>query len=159
MPAETSFPTYSIAGNSFGYLGRPLRNDASAADVAVVGVPYDMGTSGRAGTRHGPQGIRMASSNLRWEEKRWPWRFNLSDRLEIVDCGDLAFPPGESERMVDALEQVVASHLEAGRHVLTFGGDHFITLPLLRAHSRFRGGPVRMIHFDAPTDHEATEES
>lgn len=159
MPAELSFPTYSIVGNNFGFLGRPLSPDAAGADVAVIGIPYDMGTSGRAGARHGPQGVRAASSNLRWEERRWPWRFNLFERLEVVDCGDLAFPPGESQLMVDALETAVGAHLEAGRKVLAFGGDHFVTLPILRAHARHRGAPVRMIHFDAHTDNEATDES
>ncbi len=159
MPADDAFATYSIVGNNFGYLGRPLRADAANADVAVIGVPYDMGTSGRAGTRHGPQGIRAASANLRWEERRWPWRFNLFERLEVVDCGDIVFPPGESQAMVDALEGVVASHLAAGRKLLTFGGDHFITLPILRAFARHFDRPMAMVHFDAHTDNEATDET
>ena len=159
MSPEDSFPTYSIVGNNFGFLGRPLRADAAGADVAVMGVPYDMGTSGRAGTRHGPQGIRAASSNLRWEERRWPWRFNLFDRLDVVDCGDLAFPPGESQRMVDALEEAVTRHLQGDRRLLVLGGDHFITLPVMRAYARHLGRAVRMVHFDAHTDNEATDET
>ncbi len=159
MSAEDAFPTYSIVGNNFGYLGRPLRPDAGDADVAIIGVPYDMGTSGRAGTRHGPQGIRAASSNLRWEERRWPWRFNLFERLDVVDCGDVMFPPGESQVMVDTLEAVVTGHLDAGRKLLALGGDHFITLPIMRAMSRHRGQAVRMVHFDAHTDNEATDET
>jgi agmatinase len=61
--------------------------------------------------------------------------------------------------MVEALERVIGDHLAAGRKVLTLGGDHFITLPILRAHARHRGGPVRMVHFDAHTDSEATDET
>ncbi len=159
MSEADAFPTYSIVGNNFGFLGRPLRADAQGADVAVIGVPYDMGTSGRAGTRHGPQGIRAASSNLRWEERRWPWRFNLFERLDVVDCGDIVFPPGESQAMVDALEAAITGHLVAGRKPLVLGGDHFITLPILRAIARHRGQAVRMVHFDAHTDNEATDET
>lgn len=159
MSEADAFPTYSIVGNNFGFLGRPLRADPQGGDVAVIGVPYDMGTSGRAGTRHGPQGIRAASSNLRWEERRWPWRFNVFDRLDVVDCGDIVFPPGESARMVEALEAAITRHLAAGRKPLVLGGDHFITLPILRALARHRGEAVRMVHFDAHTDNEATDET
>ncbi|GJL83124.1 MAG: agmatinase [marine bacterium B5-7] len=153
------FASYGIFGNNFGYLGRPLSRGSKDADVAVLGVPYDMGTSGRAGTRHGPQGIRSASANLRWEERRWPWRFNLFDRLNVIDSGDLEFPTGESGKMVELLEAEAARHLEAGRVLLTLGGDHFITLPLLRAFSRHFGRPLRMIHFDAHTDTYSNDES
>jgi agmatinase len=159
MPVETAYPSYSIVGNNFGFLGRPLREDPGSADVAVIGVPYDLGTSGRGGARHGPQAIRAASANLKWEEQRWPWPFNALERLEVIDCGDLSFPPGESAAMVERLERTVSAHLSSGRKVLAFGGDHFITLPLLRAHARHLGEPVRVVHFDAHTDSEETDES
>jgi len=128
-----------------------LTRDPDDADAFVVGLPYDLGTSGRSGTRGGPGGIRGASANLRWEEKRWPWDFSLGDRLRVADYGDLEFPTGNH----DALFETVAAHygelLAAGKTVLTFGGDHFVTLPLLRAfHRQF--GPLAMIHFDAHTD-------
>ena len=75
------FESYSMFANAFSFLGVPLTRDLSEADVAVLGVPYDLGTTGRAGCRHGPMGIRNASANLRWEEKRWPWSFNAFERL------------------------------------------------------------------------------
>ena len=67
------------------------------ADVFVIGLPYDLGTSGRSGTRGGPGGIRSASANLRWEEKRWPWDFNVYDRLRVADYGDLEVPTGSHD--------------------------------------------------------------
>ena len=88
----------SVYSNLFGFLGAPLSADVTGgdADVAVLGVPYDLGTTGRAGTRSGPTAIRQASGNLRWEEARWPWRYALADHLKMVDCGDLIYPPGDS---------------------------------------------------------------
>jgi len=72
----------SLYANLFGFLGAPLSSDATGgeADVAILGVPYDLGTTGRAGTRSGPSAIRQASGNLRWEEARWPWRYVRSRR-------------------------------------------------------------------------------
>lgn len=137
--------------NTFGYLGCPVTRDLKDADVAVMGIPYDLGTTGRSGTRFGPQGIRRASANLRWEEKRWPWRFNVMDRLSVVDYGDLEFPPGESETMVATVSDTAEDIMRQGKKLLSFGGDHFVTLPLLRAAHKVHG-QVAMIHFDAHTD-------
>jgi agmatinase len=143
--------SYSIFANVYSYLGRPLTRDPDAADVFVVGLPYDLGTSGRSGTREGPRGIRAASANLRWEEKRWPWDFNLHERLRVADYGDLEFPTGNHEALFADVERHYGELLAAGKTVLTFGGDHFVTLPLLRAHAK-QHGKLAMIHFDAHTD-------
>ncbi len=157
MTQDDHIASYSITGNNFGYLGRPISRQPGGADVVVLGIPYDLGTSGRGGARHGPQGVRAASANLRWEENRWPWRFNALERLRVIDYGDITFPPGESARMVSAVERAAGDILDAGARLLTFGGDHFVTLPLLRAHARKLGRPLHMVHFDAHTDNEATE--
>ena len=77
--------SYSMFANVFSYMGLPLTRNIDKADVVVMGIPYDMGTTGRAGTRHGPQAMRVASGNLRWEEKRWPWTFNAMEHLNVVD--------------------------------------------------------------------------
>ena len=143
--------SYSIIANVYSYLGRPLTRDPDAADVFVVGLPYDLGTSGRSGTREGPRGIRAASANLRWEEKRWPWDFSLAERLRVADYGDLEFPTGNHEALFADVERHYGELLAAGKTVLTFGGDHFVTLPLLRAHAK-QHGKLAMIHFDAHTD-------
>ena len=64
----------SMYANVFSFLGLPLSRDLEDKDIdaMVMGIPYDLGTSGRSGTRNGPRSIRQASSNLCWEEKRWP---------------------------------------------------------------------------------------
>lgn len=146
----------SLYANPFGYLQCPLSRDLNQADVVVLGVPYDLATSGRAGARSGPAAIRKISGNLTWEEKRWPWRFNLHEKLRIIDYGDLEFPIGDSEAFVEALEETAHDIISAGKTLLSLGGDHFISLPLLRAHAKVHG-PLSLVHFDAHTDTEDSD--
>ena len=143
----------SLYANLFGFLGFPLSRDpvGAAADVAVLGVPYDMGTTGRAGTRSGPAAIRQASGNIRWEQARWPWSYPLKQTIQGIDCGDLVFAPGDIPGFAQALEKRATEILRSGKTLLSFGGDHFITLPLLRAHHGVYG-ELALIHFDAHTD-------
>ena len=143
----------SLYANLFGFLGAPVgreRKDAPA-DVAILGVPYDLGTTGRSGTRSGPSAIRQAYGNLRWEEARWPWTYALADHLRLVDCGDLIFTPGDSAGFCSALQDKASELIASGKTILSFGGDHFVTLPLLRAHHAAYG-EMALIHFDAHTD-------
>ena len=151
MNSEDITNSSSIFANVYSYMGRPLTRNPDDADVFVVGLPYDLGTSGRSGTRGGPGGIRNASANLRWEEKRWPWDFNVFERLRVADYGDLEFPTGNHDALFDAVESHYGQLLAAGKKILSFGGDHFVTLPLLRAHHK-QFGKLAMIHFDAHTD-------
>ena len=151
MSDNKPFDSYSMFANVHSYLGLPLSRDLDMADLVVLGIPYDLATTGRAGTRHGPQGVRMASANLRWEEKRWPWTFSAMDRLNVIDYGDLEFAPGESQSMIDAVVEAVGAIHARGKHTLGIGGDHFVTLPLLRAVHQQRG-KLALVHFDAHTD-------
>jgi len=139
-----------------GFLERPFTRDLSACDAVVLGVPYDLATTGRAGTREGPQGVRRASWQMSWEERRWPWRFALSERLSVIDYGDVIFDPGNNQQMVDVLQDDARTLLAAGKTILTLGGDHYISLPLLREHFKAYG-PVSLVHFDAHTDTEPIE--
>jgi len=159
--SDQTFPIddTSMFSNVFSYLGLPLSRDLedSSVDAVIMGVPYDLGTSGRAGTRSGPNGIRQASANLRWEEQRWPWTFNLGDRLKAVDYGDVQFLWGDSEDMLANVEEQAARITAAGKTLVSLGGDHFVTLPLLRGHARTHG-KLALIHFDAHTDTYDEEE-
>ena len=120
-------------------------------DVVVTGVPFDLATTHRSGTRFGPAGVRAASANLAWEQKRWPWGFNAFERLGVIDYGDVVFESADPQSMVDGLQAHARQVLDAGKSMLSFGGDHFIALPLLREHAR-KHGPVALLHFDAHTD-------
>lgn len=143
----------SSYANVFSFMGLPLSRDLDMAglDAVVMGIPYDLGTSGRAGARSGPNGIRQASANLRWEEQRWPWPFRLNDRLRAIDYGDIQFASGDSEDMLERVEAHAARITGAGKTLISLGGDHFVTLPLLRGHAATHG-KLALIHFDAHTD-------
>lgn len=143
----------SFYSNVFSYLGLPLSRDLDDESIGavVMGVPYDLGTSGRAGTRMGPHGIRQASANLRWEEQRWPWDFCLAQRLKVIDYGDVDFTFGDSAEMLQKVEAHAAQITGAGKTLVGLGGDHFVTLPLLRGTVKTHG-ELALIHFDAHTD-------
>lgn len=143
----------SLVSNAFGFLRLPLnfRPYTSDADWVITGVPFDMATSGRAGSRHGPAAIRQISTNLAWEGNRWPWTFDMRERLNVVDCGDLVFAFGDAQDMSDKLQAHTEKLLASGKKCLSFGGDHFVTLPLLRAHAG-HFGKMALVHFDAHTD-------
>ena len=149
----------SMYANIFSFMGLPLSRDLGNADIdaVVMGVPYDLGTSGRAGTRGGPTGIRQANANLRWEEQRWPWHFALQQRLNAVDYGDVQFHWGDSEDMLMQVTAAAALITGAGKTLISLGGDHFVTLPLLRGHAKTHGC-LSLIHFDAHTDTYDEEE-
>ncbi|MEH6606371.1 MAG: agmatinase [Pseudomonadales bacterium] len=147
------FASHSMFANTFSMFGRSLSRDVESPDVdlVIMGIPFDLGTSGRAGTRHGPQGVRMASANLRWEEKRWPWGFDAFDRINVIDSGDIETPAGDSTGMFTGVEAQAHRVLAADKCLLSIGGDHLVTLPLLRAAAKVHG-PLALVHFDAHTD-------
>lgn len=144
---------YSLYSNSMSFMRRPyLRNPVSAdADLVVLGVPLDMATSGRPGARMGPDAIRRASVNLAWEGNKFPWDFNVFDRAKVIDAGDLVFDCGDAEDFTYRLEAATSEILKSGKTMLALGGDHFITLPILRAYAKHHG-EMALIHFDAHTD-------
>ncbi|AKJ41197.1 Agmatinase [Pragia fontium] len=143
----------SLVSNAFGFLRFPLNFQPyeSDAEWVITGVPFDMATSGRSGARHGPAAIRQVSTNLAWESSRWPWSFKLKNKLKVVDCGDVVFNFGDAQDMSEQLQAHAERLLSAGKRMLTFGGDHFVTLPLLRAHAK-QFGKMALVHFDAHTD-------
>lgn len=143
----------SLTSNAFGFLRFPLNFEPhnSQADVIITGVPFDMATSGRSGTRFGPNAIRQISTQLAWEDKRYPWTFALNDKLKVADCGDLVYSFGDNQDMCTKLSAHADALIKKGKKLLTLGGDHFITLPLLRAHAN-NYGKLSLIHFDAHSD-------
>lgn len=143
----------SLVSNAFGFLRLPLSFHPydSDAEWVITGVPFDMATSGRSGSRHGPAAIRQISPQLAWEGNRFPWDFDMRERLKVVDCGDLVYAFGDARDMSEKLQAHAEKLLAAGKRMLSFGGDHFVTLPLLRAHAR-HFGKMALVHFDAHTD-------
>jgi agmatinase len=117
--------------------------------VAVLGVPYDSATTFRSGARFGPRGIRAASQVLRpYNSAMDVEPFKL---LEVVDAGDVPVAPAYVEETQERITTVVGRLLDAVGVVVALGGDHSVSLPLLRAQRRKRG-PVALIHLDAHPD-------
>ncbi len=132
------------------FLRRRYTRELAGVDVAVLGVPFDLATSNRPGARFGPGAIRRASAQLAWGEV-WPWGFDPFERLAVVDRGDVAYHWGQADEMLANVEAQAGEVLAAGCALLALGGDHFVTLPLLRAHAKAHG-PLALVHFDAHTD-------
>lgn len=140
-------PTYSGA---LSFVRRRYSKDLGEAELAVSGVPFDTATTNRPGTRFGPRAIRAASTDLAWN-RNWPWEFDPFELLKTVDYGDCYFDHGRQDLAPAAIEGHADRILAADCAMLTLGGDHFITLPLLRAHVK-KHGPLSLLHFDAHTD-------
>ncbi len=138
--------------NIFSYMNLPLSRELSDdVDAVVLGIPFDMATTARPGSRFGPNAIRQASSQLRWETSRFPWSFTLHEKLKVIDYGDLDFKVGQCDDMTAKLTETAGRIFNADKKLLSFGGDHFVTLPLLRA-AHPKHGKMALIHFDAHTD-------
>jgi agmatinase len=144
---------FSLYSNAMTFMRRPLVKNpiADDADVVILGAPLDMATSGRSGARMGPDAIRKASVNLAWESKKFPWDFKLFEHTKVIDAGDLVFDCGDAEDLTLRLEAAADAILNSGKMLLGLGGDHFVTLPLLRAYAK-KYGEMALIHFDAHTD-------
>lgn len=127
----------------------PAREDAVGLDACFIGIPLDIGTSNRSGTRFGPRQIRAESAHLR------PYNMGTRaapyDALAVADIGDVPINPYDLKASVGIIERFYDPILAAGCRPLTLGGDHTLTLPILRAMKR-RYGKVGLIHVDAHAD-------
>ena len=144
----TPEPTY---GGVISFMRRKYRKDMAGVDVAVLGVPYDTATTNRPGARYGPRAIRHASTVMAWE-RPYGMEFDPFDKLAVADVGDCFFDFGIPENVPAEIEERAFSILSQGPGLLTLGGDHFISYPLIKAHVRHHGGPVSLLHFDAHSD-------
>ena len=131
------------------FMRQSATRDLTDVDVAVMGVPFDGGTSYRSGTRMGPRKIREASLML--------WGYNNVlhvsplENLGVVDYGDVNVVPVSIEATMQAITAEAREVLASQTTLITLGGDHSITLPLLRAHAE-AFGPLAVVHFDSHPD-------
>ena len=144
----TPEPTY---GGALSFMRRKYSKDMRGVDVAVTGIPLDTATTNRPGARLGPRAIRAASSIMAWE-KPYGMEFDPFDKLAVVDAGDCFFDHGRPENTPDEIEAHAFGLIDQGPALLSLGGDHFISYPLIRAHQRKHGGPLSLLHFDAHSD-------
>jgi guanidinobutyrase len=127
----------------------PSRDSAKGLDAAFIGVPFDIGTSNRSGTRFGPRQIRQESALLR------PYNMGTRaapfDALAVADLGDVPTNPYNLADSIRIIEEFYQEIIKTGCKPLSLGGDHTIVLPILRALSA-EHGPVGLVHVDAHAD-------
>lgn len=134
-------PTFALPSS---YLA--IEREASDASFHVAGIPFDIGTTNRSGCRFGPAAIRQASRML--VDGDHPHWWNQPANLSVADVGDFAIALGEIPKSLLLIEQQAVTH----DHLISLGGDHSITLPLLRALVKRQGASLGFIHFDAHVD-------
>jgi len=157
--------TYPAPSSAFGeslqpfagiasFMRRPVTRTVQPGDVAIVGIPFDSGTSYRSGARFGPRAIREASLLL--------WGYNNAleiqplDHLTVVDTGDVDVIPPSIDDTYHNIQTEVAALIGGGASIIALGGDHSVSLPLLRAHHA-RYGALSLIHVDAHPDTWSSE--
>jgi len=127
----------------------PRLDQVERADVAVLGLPFDSGTSFRPGARFGPEAVRAGSKLLR------PYHLGLEvepwTMLQLADAGDVAINPFDIVEAVGQIEAAANALYGKANRIVSIGGDHTVALPLLRA-AHARHGPVAVVHFDAHLD-------
>jgi len=116
----------------------------------VWGIPFDQATTNRPGARFGPQAIRRASAIFEGDPQ-YPFGIDPFATLTVIDYGDCALDFGRPMDAAEAIERQAAQIIGSGAQLLSLGGDHFVTYPLLRAHAG-KHGPLALIQFDAHQD-------
>lgn len=135
---------------ALSFMRRPYTRDLTGVDVAICGVPFDGATSNRPGARLGPRAIRAASTELGSGDS-FPYGGNPFAHLTTVDYGDFFLEPQYPEEVANDISAQARHVLAGGARMLSLGGDHFVSYPLLTAHAE-RHGPLALIQFDAHSD-------
>jgi len=142
----TQMPRYGGIA-TFAHL--PQLSEVSDVDIAIVGVPFDTGVSYRPGARFGPNHVRESSRLLR--------PFNPAANVspfatqQVVDAGDIAANPFDIEEAISSIHKSYDQLSERAKKIVTIGGDHTITLPILRS-LKAKHGAISVVHFDAHLD-------
>lgn len=142
------FPRYSGIKTFFRLPVAPTLD--ADYEVGIFGVPYDGGTTYRPGCRFAPSKIREASSMGRGFH--WSRGFSIFEKLKIADLGDCSTVPIDLQQTYQKIEEFTLSVLKKQKRFVAVGGDHSVTLPILRALKKHYGQPIQFIHFDAHLD-------
>jgi guanidinobutyrase len=137
-----------FAGNA-SMFRLPVQNDAQGLDVALVGVPLDIGTSNRTGSRYGPREIRSESVLVR--PYGMATRAAPFDSFQVADVGDVPLNTYSLEKSIGIIERHFDGLLATGAKTVALGGDHTIALPILRAQSKIYP-QIALVHVDAHAD-------
>ena len=137
-------------GGALSFARRRYSRRLEDVDVVVSGIPYDCAVTYRSGCRLGPRAIRAGSTQLA-ELKHFPFGFNPFDHLSVIDYGDCYIDPHHPQSVFNAIERHAELIVGSGAKMLSFGGDHSVSYPLLKAHAK-KYGPVALVQFDAHCD-------
>jgi agmatinase len=140
---------HARSGGIATFMRLPHIHDAEELEIALVGIPFDGGTTYRPGTRFGPRHVREQSVLIR------PWnpelKINPFAKYRIADYGDFSVNPLSIQDTFRRVEEQMEPLTKAGTRCAAVGGDHSLSLPLLRATAK-KYGPVAVIQFDAHND-------
>lgn len=146
----TSAATDPTFAGALSFMRRRFTKDLAGVDAVVWGIPFDAATSNRPGARFGPQAIRRASAIFD-NDPQYPFSRDLFSEMAVIDYGDCLLDYGNHQKTPAAIEAQANVILDGGAFLLTLGGDHYITWPLLKAHVA-RHGPLALVQFDAHQD-------
>jgi agmatinase len=147
LNAAAEDPTHAGA---LSFMRRKYTKSLSGVDVAVMGVPFDAAVSNRPGARFGPQAVRRASAIFD-NDPQYPFDADLFENLAVVDRGDVLLDYGNHSQTPKRIEKEAAKVIESGAKLITIGGDHYVTWPILKAHYA-KYGKMALIQFDAHQD-------
>ena len=140
-------PTYAGA---LSFMRRRYTKSLEGADCAIWGIPFDAAVSTRPGARFGPQAIRRASAIFD-NDPQYPFHRDLFADMAVIDYGDCLLDYGNHQETPATIEREAAAIVSSGAFLMTLGGDHFVTWPLLKAHAAVHG-PLALVQFDAHQD-------
>jgi agmatinase len=147
LTGRASDPTYAGA---LSFMRRKYTKNIKGAEAIVWGIPFDAAVSNRPGARFGPQAIRRASAIFD-NDPQYPFNRDLFEALAVVDYGDCLLDYGNHQNTPALIERGAAKLLKSGAFLLSLGGDHYVTWPLLKAHAALHG-PLALVQFDAHQD-------
>lgn len=147
LTSAASDPTYAGA---LSFMRRRFTKSLKGADCVVWGIPFDAAVSNRPGARFGPQAIRRASAIFD-NDPQYPFGRDLFAAMAVIDYGDCLLDYGNHQKTPATIEREAAKILKSGAFLLSLGGDHYVTWPLLKAHAALHG-PLALVQFDAHQD-------
>ncbi|MBB4102767.1 agmatinase [Allorhizobium borbori] len=147
LTSAASDPTHA---GVLSFMRRRFTKSLKGADTVVWGIPFDAATSNRPGARFGPQAIRRASAIFD-NDPQYPFHRDIFANMPTIDYGDCLLDYGNHQKTPATIEREAAKILKSASYLLTMGGDHFVTWPLLKAHTA-RHGPLALVQFDAHQD-------
>ncbi|MCO4319637.1 agmatinase [Phyllobacterium sp. 21LDTY02-6] len=147
MTGAATDPTHAGA---LSFMRRRYSKNVKGADVVVWGIPFDAAVSNRPGARFGPQAIRRASAIFD-NDPQYPFSRDLFDELAVIDYGDCLLDYGNHQKTPATIEKEANRLIGSGAFLLSLGGDHFVTWPILRAHAA-KYGRLALVQFDAHQD-------